>query len=357
LVLAYWLGASQSWLWALSNNRLELYPLPRRERIAKSAAELLRAITNLQDATQIEDATAALRGALLPAAVQRAAQRRWLVLPDGVTAAVPWALLEKAPNRDVQELASLAALRKGPGAQTLSAESQPLRRIALFGDPIFEANDARIGGSRTAAGQAVTTRAALSLTTLLRLPGTARELSAIASLDPAAAILQRTGADANRSTVLTQSRSNADILHLATHAVLDNEIPALAAVVLSRFDASGRPQPADLRPRDILQMREPPRLVVLSACDTASNPATHAPGLLSLSRAFLTAGSEHVVASLWPVSDAGAVAFMTEFYGALLRDRLSPAAALRQARATMAQSPQFSAPFFWAGFVIVSRQP
>jgi CHAT domain-containing protein len=77
---------------------------------------------------------------------------------------------------------------------------------------------------------------------------------------------------------------------------------------------------------------------------------------MNLSRAFLGAGSRSVLASLWPVSDAGAVEFMTQFYQGLLRERLRPDAALAFAQAKLAKSERFSEPFFWAGFVLVSEE-
>jgi CHAT domain-containing protein len=179
-------------------------------------------------------------------------------------------------------------------------------------------------------------------------------LDAISNLGAGLIVIRNTGAAASRAAVLDLHAESIDVLHLATHATLNAEIPALAAIVMSRFDASGRYQSGELRPRDILRMNQPPPTVVLSACNTAIDPSKSAPGLMNLSRAFLSAGSHNVVASLWPVSDAGAVAFMTEFYRGLLREHLPPDAAIARAQATLAKSAQFSDPFFWSGFVTIS---
>lgn len=55
-------------------------------------------------------------------------------------------------------------------------------------------------------------------------------------------------------------------------------------------------------------------LVALSACDTASGEATAGDGVLGLRRGFRMAGAEHVLSTLWPISDAATVAIMKQFY-------------------------------------------
>ena len=68
---------------------------------------------------------------------------------------------------------------------------------------------------------------------------------------------------------------------------------------------------------DLLQLRTPPRLVVLSACDAgmAHAPADGAP--LGLAGTFLSLGSQCVVASLVPVRDEETLTLMTVFHGLL----------------------------------------
>jgi len=55
-------------------------------------------------------------------------------------------------------------------------------------------------------------------------------------------------------------------------------------------------------------------LVYLSACETAVGPARFADGMPGLQRAFLRAGARGVIATLWPIEDAYASQFATEFY-------------------------------------------
>jgi CHAT domain-containing protein len=70
----------------------------------------------------------------------------------------------------------------------------------------------------------------------------------------------------------------------------------------------------------------------------------------------MCAGAARVLASLWEVDDRKTASLMKAFYTRLLdedgRMRMTPAAALRQARIEMWRSKLNNAPFHWAGFVL-----
>jgi len=93
-------------------------------------------------------------------------------------------------------------------------------------------------------------------------------------------------------------------------------------------------------------------LVVLSACDTALGKDIKGEGLVGLTRGFMSAGSRSVIASLWKVDDRATAVLMGDFYKSMLEDGLPPAAALRSAKQRLRQEKAWSAPYFWAGFVL-----
>jgi CHAT domain-containing protein len=85
-------------------------------------------------------------------------------------------------------------------------------------------------------------------------------------------------------------------------------------------------------------------------------------GLISLTRAFLYAGSRTVLSTLWSVSDESTAELMGEFYRRLAAGENKPAAlrgaqrdfiAARVAPVTRSQTAH---PFYWAGFIL-SGQP
>jgi CHAT domain-containing protein len=93
-------------------------------------------------------------------------------------------------------------------------------------------------------------------------------------------------------------------------------------------------------------------LVVLSGCETGLGEQISGEGLLSLTRGFMYAGAIRVVASLWSVSDVATASLMADFYRAMERDGMRPAAALRAAQIQMWKQKQWSSPYYWAAFQI-----
>jgi CHAT domain-containing protein len=92
------------------------------------------------------------------------------------------------------------------------------------------------------------------------------------------------------------------------------------------------------------------KLVTLSACDTGIGEVRNGEGVYGLRRAFLLAGTETLVMSLWPVSDYISRETMTAYY-TRLRAGLGRGAALRQAKLALLQRKGRQHPFYWASFI------
>ena len=114
------------------------------------------------------------------------------------------------------------------------------------------------------------------------------------------------------------------IVHFATHGLLNGQHPELSGLVLSLVDESGRPQNGFLRLQEIYSLRLSADLVVLTACQTALGREVKGEGLVGLTRGFMYAGAQRVVASLWQVDDLATATLMKAFYRGMLRDGLSP---------------------------------
>jgi hypothetical protein len=345
-LIVYSLGAERSWRWTITRERFDLDPLPPAREIDRGVAQLLDAVRALHAQERASAAARALAARVVPAGLAPGTRR--LVVPDGSLGAVPWALLGEDAAAPTLQLASLASLVASRAHAAAWSPPRPLR-LALFGDPVFGYDDAR--AAPTAGAGPPLGRP------LPRLPGTEREVRAIAALAAPGSALVETGYDATRAALLALPRGRVDVLHLATHATLDAEVPALASLVLSRRDAAGRPLQSELRADEIARLPVAAALVVLSACDAAAEPSRSAAGLMNLTRAFLAGGTRYVVASRWAVGDASAVALMTEFYRGLLTEGLAPDVALSRAQRTLAASTAWRAPFHWAGFVVTGSTP
>jgi CHAT domain-containing protein/Tfp pilus assembly protein PilF len=185
---------------------------------------------------------------------------------------------------------------------------------------------------------------------LTSLPGAEREAIEIADLLNTDAI---TG-DAASKTKMVAQMQNAEIIHLATHGLLD-DIRGIGSAIAFAPDANFQPQPGEtnglLTAEEIFDMDLKADLVVLSACDTGRGRIT-GDGVVGLSRSFVSAGVPSVLVSLWAVPDAPTAELMTEFY----RQRAATgdnAQALRQAMLqTMRTHPE---PRNWAAFTLIGK--
>jgi CHAT domain-containing protein len=94
------------------------------------------------------------------------------------------------------------------------------------------------------------------------------------------------------------------------------------------------------------------QLVVLSACDTGRGDVQLGEGVYGLRRAFLVAGAETLVTSLWKVNDNTTAQLMEDYYRNLLSGQ-GRAAALRQAMQSLRETHPH--PYFWAPFITIGR--
>jgi hypothetical protein len=136
---------------------------------------------------------------------------------------------------------------------------------------------------------------------------------------------------------------DADVIHLASHAVFRQDNPLFSAIRL----ADGW-----LSLYDLYSMRLRASLVTLSACETGLSDVLAGDELIGLTRGFFQAGSASVMVSLWAVNDASTARLMERFY-THLSTGLGPAAAVRRAQTDLRKD--FPHPYFWAPFLVVGR--
>lgn len=144
---------------------------------------------------------------------------------------------------------------------------------------------------------------------LRKLPGTVAETAELSRLLPRHRLL--TGTDATRDRVL-DAAPDCQVLHLATHGLVDELAPNRSRLPLAGDDVLGI--------ADLLRVAHEPQLLVLSACDTGRGTATAGGDVLGLTRAALITGARHAIVSLWPVRDRTGCLVITRTYRYLLED-------------------------------------
>jgi CHAT domain-containing protein len=402
LLLEYALGEQASYLWAVTPTTLTSYQLPPRAEVEAAARQVyasltarqpLPGLTEVQQRARVraaEDAFPAqaltLSRMLLGPVAGQLNKQRLAIVAAGALAYLPFAALPD-PAEPTQSLlaaheivtlpsASVLAVIRREAAQTRATAT----RVAVFADPVFEANDPRVLLARKGAparplshqanpqsskgeqlaelGRALraftapTGNAAAQRNGLTRLPFSREEAEAIAVLVPGSQVLQATGFAASRGAILNGDLSRYRYLHFATHGLLNAQHPELSGLVFSLVNEAGQPQDGFLRLHEIYNLRLSAEVVVLSACQTALGKEVRGEGLIGLTRGFMHAGAPRVVASLWQVDDLATAELMKRFYTGMLKGNLRPAAALRAAQLELMKQKPRAAPFYWAAFVL-----
>ena len=126
----------------------------------------------------------------------------------------------------------------------------------------------------------------------------------------------------------------------------------MSGLALSMRSPNGESLPGYVGLRDIYGLRLAADLVVLSACETAIGREMRGEGLLGLTRGFMFAGARQVVASLWQVEDRATAELMRVFYTGVLRDGLSPPAALAEAKRAIRAERRWRHPYYWSAFTL-----
>jgi CHAT domain-containing protein len=175
------------------------------------------------------------------------------------------------------------------------------------------------------------------------LPESVTEAKSIAKILGSTPLI---GTQATETTV--KSRINqSQVLHFATHGILNDVIPGESAIVL----ASDSQNDGYLTANEIIDMSLKADLVTISACDTGRGKIT-SDGVVGLSRAFITAGTPSILVSLWPVNDSSNSELMTEFYRQW-RSGKSKAQSLRQAMLITRQ--KYPNPQNWAAMTLIGE--
>jgi CHAT domain-containing protein len=365
-LLQYELGEERSWLFAVNHDSISAHPLPARseiEALARRAHRLLQHANPDRGLRAERDSTLASLSSMLVEPARPLRDTLVLAL-DGALHLLPFAALpdlrtsgENKPLVAAYDLVNVPSVSVLVAQRELRAARQhPVRTVAVFADPVFTADDSRflaqpqVNEVRTEPDARVPNMPG-SLDALPRLPGTAKEAEAIAALVPAEQRVVLMGFDATRAAVLDTKLDEFRILHFATHALVDDRYPALSALAFTSLGADRSPLDGLLRLHEVYNLSLAADLVVLSACETALGRELRGEGLLSLTRGFLHAGSDSVVASLWRAPDRATAELMGDFHEAVLLEGLTPAVALSRAQLARYETRGFGNPYYWASFV------
>ncbi len=367
LLLQYYLGEERSYLWAVTNHSITSYILPAQAEIEAVAAPY-RAAINMDNTTTVAEGLS-LSEILITPVVNQLNTQRLLIVGDEILQFIPFAALP-IPNQPNTPLLFKHEIVTSSSASLIAIQREQLanrdiaaKTVAVLADPIFASNDPRLNQITSenhppSLDDLALARATRSLglddaaPQLNRLEYSRIEAEKIAELVDENQRLKALDFDASRDLATHPNLSQYQIIHLATHGLIDPVNPELSGVVLSLFNPQGEFDNGFLRLHDIFNLNLPAELVVLSACQTGLGREVKGEGLVGLTRGFMYAGARRVVVSLWNVNDLATSQLMTRFYQQMLNDNQQPIVALRQAQLEMWNSGQWQSPYYWGAFTI-----
>jgi CHAT domain-containing protein len=288
---------------------------------------------------------------------------RLLISPDGNLNLVPFEALVDEDGRYLIERYATNYLTSGRDLlRTQRPRATPTNPV-IVADPLF-GEPPLPGAMRPPAPstpRSVTTGSDWSDVYFAPLAASGMEAREIKSLFPDAMLF--TGSRATKAALQTVQAPR--ILHVASHGFfLDDAVgdgtPAIDGgnpLLRSGLAFAGANLTRDGHSDGILTALEASgldlwgtKLVTLSACDTGVGEVRNGEGVYGLRRAFMLAGAETLVMSLWPVSDYIARDAIVGFYTGL-RSGLGRGDALRQSKLALLRRASRQHPFYWASFI------
>lgn len=327
-ILFYWLGEKQSYLWAITPQKIAIFTLPPKSEVEATAQRYRKALADQQEflPRTSDDGLSLYRMLVEPASNLFSRNGKIFIIPDGslntlsfetllVPGATPHYWIEDVTITDAS---SLRLLR--------TAHSAPSRadKLLLIGNAVVASSD------YPELGQAGTEMESIEK----HFQMNQQEVLSREQATPAA--------------YLAGKLEEFAYIHFVAHGTASRMSPLDSAIVLSRTNA--QEDSFKLYARDIIRHPLRAELVTISTCYGAGARAYTGEGLVGLSWAFLRAGAHNVIGALWEVSDVSTPQLMDELYRQLEKGQ-TPDAALRNAKLAMLRSTSsYRKPFYWAPF-------
>lgn len=310
-----------------------------RALILPSADSLLPTIRRFLASAESGDDIAPLARSLGAALLQRGTDSlepgitRLVVVPDGVLHRLPFDALRLADDRIALDRYETAVAPSAEVALLLWKRDRD--RPASRGRPrVLAFGDARFSGAPMLDAE----------DTLPRLPESGREARIAARFGTGSVLRLRD--DASESYLKGAPLDSFAVLHIATHAFVDDRTLARSAIALS----PGGNENGVVSPGDLAALELGVDLVVLSACRSAGGVVVGGEGVQGLTAPLLAAGARAVVATYWPIDDQETVTLVRDFYDALARG-VTTGAALRSAKLAALRRGRPARD--WASFTVI----
>lgn len=315
--------------------------------------------------------------------------KRLVISPDGALNFIPFEALADENGKFLIEGWSISYVTSGRDLFRWGQRNPSRSGAVIVANPAFGEIIKKPGGESNTTSRGVD-RTGISRLGFTPLSGTAQEAQAIMNKLSGATLYAGDNAEKNRLLTVKGPK----ILHVATHGfflgdtveqaaahtrgfTLEGEAPPAAVQTVEDLDkhVPDKPSPllrsglalahanarGDARSDGILTALEASsldlegtKLVVLSACETGLGQARSGEGVEGLRRAFVLAGAETTVMSLWKVDDEATRDMMVNYYQRLEAGG-GRSESMREVRLAMLANDATAHPFYWASFIVAGN--
>jgi len=397
LFVEYVFSEEKLYEWVITNDKFEIYELPINaqslEGLVRNYGTTLRKprLSTIELSNHIKLGQELFKVLLSPIKDEILAGKKLILVPDGPLYYLPFETLiitkafkPETGQVDTQVIpylitkTSIAYFHSGAVMASLmkklkigSKIENKQYEILAFGDPVYSLGE---GGTEPKVDRrGFYENRGLNLERLTYSSQEVESIAKIFNLNPASeSINLREKATEKRVHEIDIKKYKR--IHFATHGILADEITWIdqPALVLSLV-GSDKKYDGFLTMREIYDLDLHSDLVVLSACKTGLGEEIKGEGLVGLTHAFIHAGADSLVVSLWDVNDQSTSLLMEKFYQYL--KTMNKSEALRRAKLDLMDGKfslsvnrgvggitkgadvkqSYSDPFYWAPFILIGK--
>lgn len=334
-ILDLYFSDSLLYVFAITNSDIHTIAIPQEQLDEENIALVQRGFQHLDNvANHTSDAILRHLYIMLikPLISKIQDKKEWIILPDRIFYYFPFEIITNpATGKMLIEDYSISYnfSTQFIAGKTISGKQKDPKLIALapfISQGMYSYNDSVL---------------------LDKLPATQMEINGLKGK-----ILKDTAAT---KSAFVNAAGHFDILHLATHAVMDAGNPSQSYIAFYPDDTARR-ESFKLYLNELYNLNlDSARLMLLSACETGVGKFTAGDGVMSLSRGVLYAGCPSVVTTLWPANDQSTAYIINHFYRYMDEGR-DLTTALRLAKLDFIhQYPHQKDPSYWAHLVLVGQ--
>lgn len=275
------------------------------------------------DIKELRAQTNELYNKLLKSSISKSPKDHIIIVPDGLLNYLPFESLVDENLNYLIENHSIGYVNSATLLLQLQPQKQSNREVLAFA-PSFKSNS-----------------------THLPIPNNTVEVEQVLSHFKGEKFVN------NDASLQNFNNKNKDfgIIHLATHAILDDGHPEYSYLAFSDNTAETEHL---LYVNDLYNLELNSNIVTLSACETGIGQLKKGEGMMSLARGFYFSGTSSIASTLWKVNDATSSNLMNDFYQELSEGK-SKHKALQSAKINFLKKNKDNAlshPYYWSGFII-----